>query len=84
MVVRVAVTHASVLSIPDIRKDLPQQTRPNRPPLGMKVKVRIDAAADKFQLRHLRNSLAIGTGITQFANSNKPTGVDARSSRSSL
>ena len=54
-----------LFGIRSIRKDLPQQTRPNRPPLGMKVvKVRINAAADKFQLSHLRSSLAIGIGIT--------------------
>ena len=59
-----------------IRKDLPQQTRPNRPPLSMKVvKVRIDAATDKFQLSHLRSSLAIGIGITQLANGDKPANM---------
>jgi len=47
-----------------------------RPPLGMKVvEVRIDAAADKFQLRHLRGSLANGIGIPQLANGDKPAGM---------
>ena len=39
------------------------------------VKVRIDAATDKFQLRHLRSSLAIGIGVTKFANSDEAAGV---------
>lgn len=57
-------------------KDLPQACRVKRPLLGVKViKVRIDAAADKFQFRHLPGSPAIWIGITQLANGNKPAGV---------
>jgi hypothetical protein len=59
-----------------IHKDLPQQTCPNRPPLGVKVaKVRIDAATGKFKLHHLRSSLAIGIGVTKFANSDEAAGM---------
>ncbi len=48
-----------------IRKGLPQLCRLKPPPLGMKViKIRIDTAADKFQLRHLPGSQAIRISIT--------------------
>lgn len=41
-------------------KDLPQACRVKRPLLhGKVIKVRIDAAADKFQFRHLPGSPAI-------------------------
>jgi hypothetical protein len=38
------------------------------------IEVRIDAVANKFQLRHLRGSPAIGIGVTQFANGDEPAG----------
>jgi DNA invertase Pin-like site-specific DNA recombinase len=41
------------------------------------IKVRIDTAADKFQLRHLPGYLTIGTGVTQFASRYKTAGMDA-------
>lgn len=56
---------SGLFSLRSIRKVLPQQTCPNRPPLGMKVvEVRIDADADKFQLRQraARHEVKAATG----------------------